>query len=153
MDDDELALAVRQLKLDSPSLSAKEVHQALLAAGELSVELSVVKKVCSKVTKALAQEPTVAAPPSDQPTLVSAPSGSVAFLRCQSCQKRLTRPRVCARCCAVAYCSTACFTADGEHGDECKSYAQHVKRDVSVSLPGAPAWLEAALRHRGDMEL
>ena len=149
--DDELLACVRQLKIDQPTLTAKEIHLALSTAGNL-VEFSAVKKACSKVAKALAQEAAVPAPP-EEPTLVSAPIGAVAFVRCQCCQQRLKRVRVCAGCCCVAYCSVACQAADHDHHSECASYLRHMKRDVSVRLPGDPAWLRGAMDHRADMEM
>ena len=64
MDEEVLVAAVRRLKVDQVASTAKEVHQALLAEGAV-VEFSQVKKACSKVTKARAQEPASgsAAPP------------------------------------------------------------------------------------------
>ena len=55
MEIDALHNAVRALKLEHPELTVKEVHAELETAGQV-VELSAVKKACSKVTKQLAQE-------------------------------------------------------------------------------------------------
>jgi hypothetical protein len=55
MDDEALLAAVRRIKIESPSKTAKEVFQALVAGGDV-VELAAVKKFCGKVTKALANE-------------------------------------------------------------------------------------------------
>ena len=148
MADDALLSAVRSLKLEQPNATAKEVHQALTTAGH-AVEFSEVKKACSKVAKSLASEPApTAAAPAEQPTLVTAPPGSVAFLRCQQCEKRLTKPRVCAGCMCVSYCGNACRAADAEHTAECESYARHLKRDVSVAHAGRCRRAERRPRRR-----
>ena len=153
MDDVELLARVRELKLAQPLATAKECHKALLEAGE-AVEFSAVKKACSKATKSLADAAPAPAPEQQQPALVNAPPGSVAFLRCQTCERRLTKARVCASCLCVSYCNVGCRAADKEHTPaECKRYARHLKRDVSVSLPRNPAWLHAAMEHRADMEM
>ena len=152
MDEADLLAVVRQLKITQPAYSSKEVHQALLTAGT-AVAFSHVKKACGKVTKVLAQEHASAEEAaSNKPALVAVSPSSVAFLRCQSCERRVP-VRVCAGCYCVSYCSSACLEKDSEHITECSSYARHFQRDVSVNLPGDPAWIRTAMHHRGDMEL
>ena len=158
MDDASLLTAVRQLKLEHAASSstphtAKDVFAALMAAGK-NVDLTAVKKACRTVTKALENEPT---PPTSSgsssseavlPPLVSPPTGSIAFLRCHTCQVRLPhKARVCGGCHAVCYCSSACQKADASHAVECDACKRHMATDVRVHLPGA-AWLEAAMGHR-----
>ena len=153
MDEASLLAAVRELKLEQPLQTAKEVFATLTAAGK-TVELSAVKKACGKVTKALENEPTppTAADSSDSklPPLVSPPTGSVAFLRCHTCQVRTNKARVCGGCHAVCYCSSACQKADASHAVECDACKRHMATDVRVALPGA-AWLEAAMGHRCEL--
>ena len=73
MDEESLMLAVRRLKIENPKSTAKEVFDALDSEGA-NVELSVVKKACGKVTKALAKEPPpvpaakLAAPSAEKPS-------------------------------------------------------------------------------------
>ena len=76
MDADELIAAVRALKLEHPAYSAKQVHDALAAAGT-ATELSQVKKACSKVAKALAQDKKGDSP-ADDPASFSVGDASAA---------------------------------------------------------------------------
>ena len=133
--------AVRQLKLEHPEATAKQVHELLGTGGSTQHQLSAVKKACSKAAKLLAKEPSQVAPVTVK--LVCPPAGSVVFLRCQLCQARVKKPQVCAGCCAVCYCSEACARKDREHLTECANTARHMACDVSVSLPEEPAWLVA----------
>ena len=67
-DGDALISAVRQLKLDDPSSTAKVIHEKLISSG-MTCEFSQVKKVCNKVAKALAQEePIVTSTPATAAT-------------------------------------------------------------------------------------
>ena len=156
MDEASLLAAVRQLKLEhaASSSTAKEVFAALTAAGK-EVDLTAVKKACRMVNKALESEPT---PPSASgsseaklPPLVSPPSGSVAFLRCLTCQVRVPhKAKVCGGCHAVCYCGPTCQKADASHAVECDACKRHMATDVRVTLPGA-GWLEAAMGHRCEL--
>ena len=156
MDEASLLAAVRQLKLEhaTSSNTAKEVFAALTAAGK-EVELTAVKKACRMVTKALENEPTppTASGPSEAklPPLVSPPTGSVAFLRCLTCQVRVPhKAKVCGGCLAVCYCGPTCQKADASHAVECDACKRHMATDVRVTLPGA-GWLEAAMGHRCEL--
>ena len=159
MDEASLLAAVRQLKLEHAASSstphtAKEVFAALTTAGK-EVDLTAVKKACRMVNKALESEPT---PPSASgsseaklPPLVSPPSGSVAFLRCLTCQVRVPhKAKVCGGCHAVCYCGPTCQKADASHAVECDACKRHMATDVRVTLPGA-GWLEAAMGHRCEL--
>ena len=159
MDEVSLLAAVRQLKLEHAASSstphtAKEVFAALTAAGQ-EVELTAVKKACRTATKALENEPTppTASGPSEAklPPLVSPPTGSVAFLRCLTCQVRVPhKAKVCGGCHAVCYCGPTCQKADASHAVECVAFKRHMATDVRVILPGA-VWLEAAMGHRCEL--
>lgn len=70
---DGLLVAIRALKLNSPDLTAKEIHAELAAAGQ-DVELSAVKKAAGKVVKAIAQEATLLPPPPPPPPPAAAHS-------------------------------------------------------------------------------
>ena len=158
MEDDDAALlaAIRRLKIENPDTSAKEIHVTLLAAGhDQDLPLGQVKKLASKVVKALAKEDSSArqGDAAEASPLITPPADcSTAFIRCQHCQKPVKKPKLCAGCQAVAYCGPICFAADTEHHGECSSYARHMQRDVGVSLPGAPAWVSMALGHRANMD-
>ena len=158
MEDDDAALlaAIRRLKIENPDASAKEIHVTLLAAGhDQDLPLGQVKKLASKVVKALAKEDSSArqGDAAEASPLITPPADcSTAFIRCQHCQKPVKKPKLCAGCQAVAYCGPTCFAADTEHHGECSSYARHMQRDVGVSLPGAPAWVSMALGHRANMD-
>ena len=144
--DSELLLSVRRLKLEHPDATAKQVHEMLEgeSAGSTDYYFSQVKKACSKAAKQLAKEKDPAASASVASELVPAPAGSVAFVRCHTCNTRVKKPRVCAGCRAVCYCGSACAAGDREHHAECSSIARHMLRDVSVTLPGdEPVWLVA----------
>ena len=155
MDEASLLAAVRQLKLEHATSSkphtAKEIFAALTAAGK-EVELTAVKKACRTVTKALENEPTASGPSEAKlPPLVSPPTGSVAFLRCLTCQVRVPhKAKVCGGCYGVCYCSPTCQRADASHAVECDACKRHMATDVRVTLPGA-GWLEAAMGHRCEL--
>ena len=147
-DESALLTAVRQLKLEHPEVTAKQAHALLLESGSTQYQVAQVKRACSKAAKLLAKEPPPAEPACEivPPAceLVPPPMGSVTFVRCQACEARVKRPRVCAGCCAVCYCSPACAASDREHHAECASIARHMLRDVSITLPGdEPPWLVA----------
>lgn len=156
MDEVSLLAAIRQLKIEQPSLTAKEVFAALTEAGQelydAPLQLSAVKKACGKVTKAMEKEPP---PPQTAPCETALPAlvsplatGPVAFLRCHTCQKRTHKAKVCGGCLAVCYCSVACQAADASHAAECEACKRHMATDVRVTLRGSPRWLHAAMGHR-----
>ncbi len=145
VDESALLDAVRQLKLEHPQATVKQVHEMLLEATACGVQLAQVKKACSKAAKMLVKEPPPAGSAYVPAELVVPPPGSVPFVRCQMCEASVKRPRVCAGCRAVCYCGPPCAARDREHHLECARIARHMLRDVSVTLPGdePPSWLVA----------
>lgn len=147
---DQLISAVLRLRLADATLTAKQVHALLVAEGS-DASLSDVKKACSKASKQkLPSAEASRAQAELRPSLVK-PSGSVLFLRCVRCHKRVvSNARVCSGCLCVCYCSAACAEADEGHRLECADYARHASRNVRVRLEGDPPWLVEAMDHRCD---
>jgi hypothetical protein len=125
-DDDKLLTAVRALKLENPSATANEVHEALATKGK-DFELLKVRKACGKVVKALAQEQAhkLSAKPV-QSTKLKADEADQLTARMQwkdQCAWCGTQPttspsglQVCGRCLLVSYCSSECQRAAWKAG-------------------------------------
>ena len=123
-EEDALFVAVRTLKLQNPSATAKEVHSALAAQGK-AAELPQVKKVCGKVTKSLAQTQQAGSsgPVSESEVLrEKLHAGHTADNACKQwadlCAWCGVQPTTtpsglqsCAACGLVRYCSKECQTA------------------------------------------
>ena len=79
------------------------------------------------------------------------------FERCMWCGKSAST--VCGGCAAVCYCSAGCQlgeltnTREGGfcHAAYCATFKRDRARDVSIALPGQPAWLTVAMGHRGSV--
>ena len=89
---------------------------------------------------------------SKPPALVPQPADAkIKLTRCVECGKQLDAPLLCGTSMCVAYCSAACQTIHWAttFRDECENFKAYAQRDVRVTLPSNPEWLEIAMDHDG----